>query len=330
MFRSIAFYVALAGIVAAILLVRKQNVEPPTPPPVAEPAKAPFRISIGGKGIVESAFENVRIAPPNSGFVTKVYVEVGDKVSTGTPLFLVDDRTAQADVKVQETQVAVLEGRLREAQALLADRRDQTSRTETLTERDVASVEEAVRAQFALQQAEATVLRTFAELESARAQLLRSKVALETLTVRAPRAGTILQVNVRPGEYANLFANTEPLMLLGQTDVLQLRTDVDEENASRVRPGAPAVAYIKGSREEPIELEFIRIEPYVVPKRSLTGLSTERVDTRVLQIIYRFRRSSVPIYVGQQMDVFINGSMGGEEVTTPTMTTTGSEILQGN
>ena len=52
-------------------------------------------------------------------------------------------------------------------------------------------------------------------------------------------------------------------------------------------------------------LRFVRIEPYVVPKRSLTGDSLERVDTRVLQVIYEFQRPSFPIYVGQQVDVFI-------------------------
>jgi hypothetical protein len=50
---------------------------------------------------------------------------------------------------------------------------------------------------------------------------------------------------------------------------------------------------------------YIRVEPYVVPKRSLTGDSTERVDTRVLQVIYSFYKGALPIYVGQQMDVFI-------------------------
>jgi HlyD family secretion protein len=55
-------------------------------------------------------------------------------------------------------------------------------------------------------------------------------------------------------------------------------------------------------------LEFVRFEPYVVPKKSLTGDSTERVDTRVLQVIYRVRDGEPSVHVGQQMDVYINGS----------------------
>jgi len=82
---------------------------------------------------------------------------------------------------------------------------------------------------------------------------------------------------------------------------------VDEQIASRVKPGARATGFIKGDSAHPIPLEFVRIEPYVIPKRSLTGASIERVDTRVLQVIYKFNNNQPerPIYVGQQMDLYI-------------------------
>lgn len=50
---------------------------------------------------------------------------------------------------------------------------------------------------------------------------------------------------------------------------------------------------------------LLRFEPYVLPKKSLTGDATERVDTRVLQAIYRIADEKAPVYVGQQMDVYI-------------------------
>src|SRR5437870_1113859 len=85
-----------------------------------------------------------------------------------------------------------------------------------------------------------------------------------------------------------------------------------------------ATAHVRGNRDIKTDLTFFRIEPYVVPKRSLTGDSTERVDTRVLQVLYAFDRGSLPIYVGQQMHVFIDappvggGGAGGagKNVTT--------------
>jgi hypothetical protein len=51
----------------------------------------------------------------------------------------------------------------------------------------------------------------------------------------------------------------------------------------------------------------VRVEPFVVPKKSLTGDTTERVDTRVLQVIYQFDPAGKPpLFVGQQVEVFID------------------------
>ena len=61
----------------------------------------------------------------------------------------------------------------------------------------------------------------------------------------------------------------------------------------------------RGNRALETPIHFARFEPYVVPKRSLTGDTTERVDTRVLQVLYQFHPGDLPVYVGQQMDVFI-------------------------
>jgi hypothetical protein len=72
---------------------------------------------------------------------------------------------------------------------------------------------------------------------------------------------------------------------------------------------------VRGNAHLQTPLTFVRFEPFVVPKTSLTGASNERVDTRVLQIIYRVDRDDLPVFVGQQMDVFIEGApaQGGEQ-----------------
>jgi hypothetical protein len=97
-----------------------------------------------------------------------------------------------------------------------------------------------------------------------------------------------------------------PLMALGDVDTLHVRVDVDENDAWRLYDGAGATAYVRGNQNLSAAIRFVNVEPYVVPKRSLTGESTERVDTRVLQVLYSFPRSVLPVYLGQQMDVFID------------------------
>jgi hypothetical protein len=131
------------------------------------------------------------------------------------------------------------------------------------------------------------------------------EVELERLVVRAPTDCTVLQVDVRKGEFAPSGALEQPLVLVGDLAVLHVRVDVDENDAWRLVPGAPARAYVRGNSRLSTDLRFVRVEPYVVPKRSLTGDSTERVDTRVLQAIYAFDPAGLRVYVGQQMDVFI-------------------------
>src|SRR5207248_9386056 len=96
-----------------------------------------------------------------------------------------------------------------------------------------------------------------------------------------------------------------PLIVLSDIDTMFVRIDVDENDAWRFKASAKAIAYVRGNRDLTTPINFYRVEPYVIPKKSLTGESTERVDTRVLQVLYSFASTDLPVYVGQQMDVFI-------------------------
>jgi RND family efflux transporter MFP subunit len=309
MLKRLSILVALVGIVAVSLLVARLKAPQPRPTPLVEPSRAPYADSIGARGMVESVNENVRIAPVLPGLIAEVFVKVGDRVKKGDPLFRQDTRDAAAKVENQKAQEGLLEAKIYEAQVMLEDRNDSFQRIEKLGKKDVVSEDERLRKYYLVRAAETMLVTTKADLELAKAQLAQAQVNLDLLTVRAPRDGDILRVDLRAGEYAPVPPTdlNNPSLLLGETRFLQLRADVDEDSASRVRKGSPAVAFIKGMRSDPIPLRFVRIEPYVTIKRSLTGDSTERVDTRVLQVIYQFDQSKVPVYVGQQMDVFIEG-----------------------
>jgi len=304
LFKRLSFYLAVAGIAGAVYLVTKLNSAPPPPPPLVEPARSPYSTAVAASGLIEAARENVRIATLKPGVVTKVFVEVGAKVKPGDPLFQLDDREARAKLAGERAQLEALRAVVKTEEVLQDDLRDQMSRVEKLSQKNVASEDELKRKWFQVELQQARIARAKAEIQSAEAKLRQAEVDLELLTVRAPRDGTILQLNTRGGEYASPSA-VESLMILGETDVLQIRADVDEQNAPLVKAGQPAVAYIKGDTENPIPLRFVRIEPFVIPKRSLTGDSVERVDTRVLQVIFLFDRPKASVYVGQQVDVFI-------------------------
>ena len=121
--------------------------------------------------------------------------------------------------------------------------------------------------------------------------------------------GVVLQCKVRAGEYAPAGQLPQPLILLGKLGRFHVRADIDEKDAWRFRLGAKAFASVRGNGANRLPLSFVRVEPYVVPKKNLTGDATERVDTRVLQVIYALEPGA-PVYAGQQMDVFIKAEKG--------------------
>lgn len=318
LFKRLSFYLAVLGVAGTVYLVQKMAQKPPPPPPAAEPSRSPYPSAVAATGMIESTRENVKVATLKAGLVQKVHVEVGSKVKQGDPLFQIDDRESRARLATAEAQVATLKANLVAEKVTLADVEDQFQRVNQLQKQNIASDEERIRKQFAVEAARAGIEKILTDIRTSEAQVAQAKVDLEVLTVRASRDGTILQVNLRAGEHASLTPN-EPLMILGDTDTLQIRADVDEQNAPRVEANQPAVAFLKGDTLNPMPLRFVRIEPYVIPKRSLTGDSAERVDTRVLQIIFQMDRPTTPIYVGQQVDVFIQRSQTNqtERATVP-------------
>ncbi|WP_404423536.1 efflux RND transporter periplasmic adaptor subunit [Nibricoccus sp. IMCC34717] len=291
--KKLTFWLALAGVFAAVNLVirLRATVTEPIPAPTLQPARKPYPHSLGAAGLVEATHENTLVGTPLAGLVAAVEVRVWDRVKVGQVLFRLDDRDLQAALKPQLAQIAV-------AEAALERVRGQFARLEAVDDPRAIAAEE-VR----LRRADVAVAE--AQLEAAKATVAQTRALLERLIVRSPIEGTVLQANTRVGEFVVPGSATPPF-ILGSIDELQVRVDLDEQLAPRVRSGAPAVGYIKGDASHPIPLQFVRIEPVIIPKRSLTGASIERVDTRVLQVIYRCPpQADQPIYVGQQMDIFV-------------------------
>lgn len=287
--------IALAGVAFAIFTVFWSNKLPPSAPPVSEVPQSPYPTFVAGSGLVEASTENISLGTHVAGIVSKIFVQIGSNVKAGNPLFTIDDRVTRADINTRRATVRVAEVQLAEAKYDIA-------LVEPLAAEGATSRDDLMKKRFAAQKAEA-------QLAQARAELKSSETELDRLTVRAPVDGQVLQLKVHPGGFAPVAATAAgqpPLILFGSVTLLHVRVDVDENNAWRVRVGAPATGYLRSNKNIKTPLTFVRFEPYVLPKKSLTGDSTERVDTRVLQVIFSFTRGDLPIFVGQQMDVFID------------------------
>ena len=234
----------------------------------------------------------------------------------------------------------VNEAKVKEAEIALQDMQQQYDRVQKLG--SSVSQEELIRRQLAAELSRQQLNRAKADfalwsagawqydkdisqaaVDQANAQLEQTKTELIRLTVKAPmvrwkldpnglevpdNANTqyrVLQVNIRPGEYVG---NTpgQAAIVLGVVGQLHVRVDIDENDIARYQPSLVGIAKPRGNPDVSFKLKFVRLEPYVIPKRSLTGANTERVDTRVLQVVYALQGDQKNIFVGQQMDVFLD------------------------
>jgi RND family efflux transporter MFP subunit len=286
---------ALLGLSVGIVAVIADNRPVAQAPLTATPAQAPFAAYVAGAGLVEASGGNIAVGTPVAGIVAAIEVERGARVNAGAPLLRIDDRDLQAALLPALAAVGEASARLDQAKKRLA-------LAEQVPDPRAVSVEES-------SDRRAAVAIGTAALAAAQARVERLRLEIERRTIHAPVAGQVLQIDTRLGEFAP-SGSARPLLLLGDASRLWVRADVDENEAWRVRPGAPAEAFLRGNPRLHTALRFERIDPYVIPRTSLTGASTERVDSRVLQVLYSFARDALPAYAGQQVDVFIEAPPG--------------------
>lgn len=293
---------ALIGALIGLLVVIRTQKKVVVPPIVFPPAQSPYDYAIAGAGIIEASSENIAVGTPFNEIVAKVHVVEGDYVKVGDPLF-------QLDLRNFEAQVAAAQAALDEAIVTLEDKKTQYSFYQRL--KDTRAVSEQI-----YQQVHYAFLSAEENVKVAQANLDVAKTNIERSIIRAPVEGEILQVNIHLGELAAVspFFSSQSLaqsiaygclMLIGTVQPLQVRIDIDEDDAWRYKRGSPATGFVRGNSTINFPLQFVRLEPYVVPKSSFTGQTTERVDTRVLQVLYSFERGDLPVYPGQVLDIFI-------------------------
>jgi HlyD family secretion protein len=282
---------ALLGFsIAAFVIMQDDQAAPAIGVPGSSPVP-PFSSYVEGTGITEASTGNIAIGTPVPGIVRKIDVTWGQQVNAGAPLFTIDD----TDVKAQ---LLPAEAAVKQAQADL----DKTKNLLTVSSglavgSSISKVE--------LENRRYDVNIKQAALGAAEAKVQELKIEVARHTVRTPVTGRVLQINTRIGEYAPSGTLNPPLMLFGDDREMYLRVSIDEDDAWRVKKAAKAVAFVRGNPNLKTQLKFVRFDPFVVPKTSLTGSSTERPDVRVLHVVYSFPRAALPVYAGQEMDAFI-------------------------
>jgi len=252
----------------------------------------PFASYVAGTGIVEAESKNIPVGASVSGVITHVYVKSGQSIKAGDKLFSIDDRAVQNTILTAKSNIEV-------AKAQLVSAQDQFQILNNLKKINSALI---IKKEYSA--LDDDVKKAKSSLELAKEEVVKLNKDLKLYTVHAPMDAIVLQCKMNIGEYFNVNS-PNALMILGSS-AMNLRVDINEYDAWKFEPNTKAIAFVRGHPELKTALKYSYTEPYIVPKTNLTGLSTERTDTRVLQIIYALPKEvKFPLYVGQQLDVFI-------------------------
>ncbi|MGF1634158.1 MAG: HlyD family secretion protein [Phycisphaerae bacterium] len=295
--RNVAVAATLPGVVTDVYVAVGEAVAAGAPLFRVDSRSAEAQVAVRQAALVAAESELARlVASPRPEDLPPARARVAQAQAT------FDD----AAERLQRLQAASEGGRAVSTDELRAARRD----AEVAEARLAETTAELSRLEAGAWAADLAIAQ--AAVQQARANLAAAETDVTRLLVRSPVAGRVLQVNVREGEYASAGGvggtgggGGDALMVVGDTTTLHVRVDIDENDAWRLTPGKPARAFVRGNGDLSTDLSFVRVEPFVIPKRSLTGESTERVDTRVLQVVYAFDPAQLPVYVGQQMDVYV-------------------------
>jgi len=288
---KIIFALAIMGLLAGLAAAYLFGIERKAQPPVFKPVSSPYDSAIYANGIIESdqsSGANINIYPEVSGPITQVLVREGQTVSAGTLLFTIDDSVPGANVEL--------------AEANLKAARDQYDKRRAAYDIDPKSISKDV-----LDTAEDAVIQAAATLKAVNA-------LLQKYSVKAPLDGVVLALNATAGSYVSsqgaydaYTGGFDPLVVMGAPqDYLAVRCYVDEILVSRL----PSHWHIRAQMslrgtDIKVPLEFVRVQPYVSPKIELSNQRQEKVDLRVLPVIFRFEKKDAPVYPGQLVDVYI-------------------------
>lgn len=290
-------------------------------------------------GLIEPASGEIKIVAPVIGRISAVPVSANDKVLAGEPLVLLDDTEARARVATAQAQIAMhkrarndqsagkaadrrkAEDAVADAEAAVVDARDAfdkaaiAKRSGSGLDADLPTAraawtsaqENLTQKQAQLRKVEAdsgTPLPTQSEgqLNVARTELKLAIVELENLTIRAPIASTVLQVNAKVGELATP-SSPRPLITLGDLSALRVRAELDERDLSKIKLGHKVAVRADAFRGREFAGKVAAIAPIIQGGHINSPGSRNLTDYSVTEVMIDLADPG-PLVVGMKVDVY--------------------------
>jgi RND family efflux transporter MFP subunit len=231
------------------------------------------------------ALEESTLSAEVEGIVSKVLVDVGDTVSEGQPLILLDQRELQFELDRQRAAVREVRAQLgagsneppstdphnvasvRRAQADLFDADRKYRRAKELFKDTLISQQQLDEAASRYQSTKASYDLALQEVDRLKALLISSEASeklaekkLNDATIRAPFPGAIKTRDVHPGEYLKVQS---AVMVLVRTNQLRARLAVPERWAGWIKQGATVNLQVEAFPGETFQGRVTRINPAV-------------------------------------------------------------------
>jgi HlyD family secretion protein len=338
---AVLFALSLAGSFGFFLApaVPTARAEEAAHAPKADTAPEEKRWQAVAPGRVEPASGEIKIAVPVVGVIGEVLVKANDKVFEGEPLIQLDDTEARARLATNEAQAAMRRRTRNDenASSRTATRRraedaafdGEKAVIAARAALDKAAIEKRAgrgsdadmnaaranltRTQNRLNQLKAdlrkvendnnTPFPSAAEgnLNIARTELLVTETALDKLTIRAPIAGTILQMNAKLGELASP-SSSQPLILLGDISGLRVRAELDERDYGEIKVGQAVMVRPAAFRGREFAGTVSFIAPLVEQGRNTRG-QRNVTDVDVVEVLVDLTEPG-PLAVGMKVDVY--------------------------
>ena len=257
--RRMGRFLSVALVTLAPLACRESGADEVTALQVIAAERGNLRITAEATGQVEP-IRKVEVKSKASGEITKLHVDVGDKVDPGALLVEVDPR----DVKNRHDQ-AVADLEVAQARADIAQA--QLERSEELHSSGVITDQEVESARLENSNAQANLIK-------ARTNTDLAELQLSDVTIRAPMAGTILQKSVEEGQVIqsasqNVSGGTT-LYMMASLDEMQVRTLVDETDMGEIRAGMSADVQVEAFPDRAFQGVVEKIEPQAVVQQNVT------------------------------------------------------------
>jgi len=211
---------------------------------VTEPvAKGNLTLTVTANGTLQPT-RTVNIGSELSGTVSRVLVDVNDRVKKGQVLVELDTAKlndqvvrSRAALNAAQAQLAQAQATAREAQANLT-RLEEVAR---LSGGKVPSATELDSARAALARAQAGDASARANLDAAKASLTTDETNVAKAYIRSPIDGVVLTRSVDPGNAVAASLQAVTLFTIAEDlRQLQLRVNVDEADVGRVKVGQKA------------------------------------------------------------------------------------------